>query len=157
MTLITTDVERKGHPGMSWGTPKTAKGRRTIALDPATVAFLRQHRARQVAERLLLGAGYVDQDLVVCAPDGGPQHPKRLSYFFTKELRRAGLPTIRLHDLRHTHATLALRAGVHPRVVQERLGHANVGITLDTYSHVDPAMQADAAARVAALMQRGDS
>ena len=63
-----------------------------------------------------------------------------------------GLPKIRLHDLRHTHATLPLRAGVHPRVVQERLGHANVSITLDTYSHVDLDMQAIAAARVAALV-----
>jgi predicted PhzF superfamily epimerase YddE/YHI9 len=66
--------------------------------------------------------------------------------------QKLGLPRIRLHDLRHTHATLALRAGVHPRVVQERLGHANVGITLDTYSHVDLGMQAVAAARVAALL-----
>jgi len=66
--------------------------------------------------------------------------------------RRLELPKIRLPDLRHTHATLALRAGVHPRVVQERLGHANVSITLDTYSHVDLDMQAIAAARVAALV-----
>ena len=79
-------------------------------------------------------------------------HPKTLSYTFEREIRRAGLPAIRLHDLRHTHATLALRAGVHPRVVQERLGHANVSITLDTYSHVDLDMQAAAAAKVAAFV-----
>jgi integrase len=151
-TLITTDVERKGEPGTAWGTPKTAKGRRTIALDPATVAALKTHRARQLAERMALGAGYADEDLVVALPDGSPMHPKRLSYYFAKESRVAGLPPIRLHDLRHTHATLALRAGVHPRIVQERLGHANVGITLDTYSHVDLDMQAAAAARVAALV-----
>jgi integrase len=73
-------------------------------------------------------------------------------YYFGRHVRHLGLPRIRLHDLRHTHATLALRAGVHPRVVQERLGHANVSVTLDTYSHVDMDMQAVAAARVAALL-----
>ncbi len=88
----------------------------------------------------------------MCLVDGRPLHPKTLSYYFERETRRLGLPPIRLHDLRHTHATLALQAGVHPRVVQERLGHANVSITLDTYSHVDLDMQAAAAARVAALL-----
>jgi integrase len=152
-TLIVSDIERKGSPGYSWGTPKTTKGRRQVALDDATVAALRSHRARQLEERLALGSGYVDEDLVVCGPSGGPQHPKRLSYYFGREAARLRLPMIRLHDLRHTHATLALRAGVHPRVVQERLGHANVSITLDTYSHVDLDMQAAAAAKVSALMQ----
>ena len=87
-----------------------------------------------------------------CLEDGGPLHPKTFSYYFAKHAKRLGLPPIRLHDLRHTHATLALRAGVHPRVVQERLGHANVSITLDTYSHVHLDMQAVAAARIAALV-----
>jgi len=156
-TLITTDVQRKGFPGMAWGTPKTAKGRRTIAIDPSAAAALRAHRARQLAERMALGAGYLDEDLVVAEPDGSPMHPKRLSYYFERESKRAGLPRIRLHDLRHTHATLALKAGVHPRIVQERLGHANVSITLDTYSHVDLDMQAAAAARVAAMITGGAS
>jgi integrase len=151
-TLITTEARRKGEPGMSWGTPKTAKGRRSVALDDTTVAALKAHRSRQLEERLSLGASYGDQDLVVCLADGTPLHPKTLSYYFTRHARLLGLPTIRLHDLRHTHATLALRAGVHPRVVQERLGHANVGITLDTYSHVDLEMQAAAAALVSALV-----
>lgn len=71
---------------------------------------------------------------------------------FDRLARLAGLPRIRLHDLRHTHATLALAAGVHPKVVQERLGHSNIGTTLDTYSHAIPAMQEDAASRVAALV-----
>jgi integrase len=155
-TLITTGSRRRGEPGMAWGTPKTAKGRRSVALDPATVTALRQHRKRQLAERLAAGEAYDDGDLVVCLADGTPVHPKTMSYTFEREIRRAGLPPIRLHDLRHTHATLALRAGVHPRVVQERLGHANVSITLDTYSHVDLDMQAAAAARVAALVV-GDS
>jgi integrase len=154
-TLITTDVQRKGSPGFGWGTPKTAKGRRSVALDPATVAALKAHRTRQLQERMALGAGYVDEDLVVAEVDGRQMHPKRLSYHFERESNRAGLPAIRLHDLRHTHVTLALKAGVHPRIVQERLGHANVSITLDTYSHVDLDMQAAAAARVAALISGG--
>ncbi len=151
-TLITTDVQRKGSPGMAWGTPKTAKGRRTVALDPATVTALRMHRTRQLEERLATGGDYQDQDLVVCQFDGTPIHPKTISYQFGKAARAAKLPAIRLHDLRHTHATLALRAGIHPRIVQERLGHANVSITLDTYSHVDLDMQAAAARQVAALV-----
>jgi integrase len=137
---------------MEWGTPKTAKGRRQVALDTGSITALRAHRTRQLEERLAIGAGYVDQDLVVAMPDGQPVHPKTMSYWFTLEIKRLGLPRIRLHDLRHTHATLALIAGVHPRVVQERLGHANVSITLDVYSHVDLDMPAAAAARVAALV-----
>ncbi len=156
-TLITTDVQRKGSPGFAWGTPKTKKGRRTVALDPATVLALRQHRTRQLAERLALGANYADGDLVVCGPDGSPLHPKSLSYKFGRAAKAAGLTTIRLHDLRHSHATLALKAGIHPRVVQERLGHANVSITLDTYSHVDLEMQAAAAKSVAALVTGTES
>lgn len=151
-TLITTDVQRKGQPGMAWGTPKTGKGRRQVALDGPTVAALRIHRSRQLQERLALGGHYEDGDLVVCLADGRPLHPKTLSYYFARWVKRLALPRIRLHDLRHTHATLALRAGVHPRVVQERLGHANVSVTLDTYSHVDMDMQAMAAARVSALV-----
>jgi len=151
-TLITTDVQRKGMPGMAWGTPKTGKGRRQVALDQPTIAALRLHRTRQLQERLALGAAYDDGDLVVCLGDGRPLHPKALSYYFGRWVLKLALPRIRLHDLRHTHATLALRAGVHPRVVQERLGHANVSITLDTYSHVDIEMQAAAAARVSALV-----
>jgi integrase len=91
---------------------------------------------------MLLGAGYADEDLVVCRVDGTPLPPKPFGDYVATGTRNAGLPVIRLHDLRHTHATLALRACVHPRIVQERLGHANISITLDTYSHVDLDMQA---------------
>lgn len=82
---------------------------------------------------------------------------ENLSYKFGRAAKAAGLPQIRLHDLRHSHATLALRAGIHPRVVQERLGHANVSITLDTYSQVDLAMQTAAAKLVAALVTGTES
>ena len=150
-TLVTTQARRKGEPGMTWSEPKTDKGWRTVALDPATVAALRAHRTRQIEERLLAGPEY-DQGLVFCTVFGRPMHPKTLSWYFDEAVKRSGLPRIRLHDLRHSHATLALKAGVHPRVVQERLGHANVGVTLDTYSHVTMPMQAEAAALVAGLI-----
>ena len=152
-TLVTTEARRAGQPGMAWSTPKTAKGRRSVALDTATVAALRAHRVRQAAEKLAIGAGYRDEQLVFCQLDGTPIHPKTLSWNFGAKIKRLGLRRIRLHGLRHSHATLALQAGVHPKVVQERLGHANIGISLDTYSHVTPAMQAEAAEKVAALLQ----
>jgi integrase len=135
-----------------WSDPKTARGRRVIALDPATVAALRSLRARQAQDRLIAGSAYNDLGLVFSHEDGSPLHPDTTSHNFTRRAARLGLPPIRLHDLRHTWATLALETGIHPKVVQERLGHSNVSITLDLYSHVSPAMQTDAADRVAALI-----
>jgi integrase len=133
--------------------PKTDKGRRNVALDPATVTVLREHRKDQLEERLAWGPAYEDEhDLVFSREDGSPTWPQSLSRAFERHAGDAGMPVIRFHDLRHTHATLALTAGVHPKVVSERLGHANVAITLDTYSHAIPAMQEDAAAKVAALL-----
>ena len=135
-----------------FGTPKTAKGRRTITLDAVTVTALRDHRKRQAAERLQIGAGWRDHDLVFPRVDGGPLHPERFSRTFVNRGRQLGLPPIRLHDLRHGWATMALAADVHPKVVQERLGHANIGITLDTYSHVTAALHGDAAEKVAGIV-----
>ena len=90
--------------------------------------------------------------MVFCREDGAPLHPQHFCERFGQHARAAGLPRIRLHDLRHTHATLALQAGVHPKVVSERLGHSSVAITLDVYSHVVPAMEEEAAAKVAAVV-----
>jgi integrase len=134
------------------GSPKTPRSRRTVALDPGTVAVLREHRKEQLEERLMMGAGFTDHGLVFCRPDGGPLHPERFSRTFAHEAARAGLPVIRLHDLRHTWATLALAAGLHPKIVQERLGHSNVSITLDIYSHVTEGLHSDAADRVAGII-----
>lgn len=133
------------------GDSKTGAGR-NVALDGETVAALREHRKAQAAERLALGPAYTDNGLVFAREDGAAIWGQSISRMFKRHSADAGLPVIRLHDLRHTHATLALRAGVHPKVVQERLGHASIGITLDTYSHAIPAMQEDAAAKVAALI-----
>jgi integrase len=135
------------------GTPKTAKGRRTITLDKGTVAALREHRKQQNAERLLMGSGWTDSDLVFCHVDGTMLHPERFTRGFSEAVRRLGSPAIRLHDLRHGWATLALQAGVHPKVVQERLGHANIGIRWTPYSHVVAGLHENAAEQVAALFR----
>ena len=130
------------------GPPKSGRAR-VVDVDPRTVAVLRAHRAGLAELDLRLAR---DDALVLPANDGGVRHPERFSRTFVSRVRRAraalgtdALPTIRLHDLRHTHATALLLAGVHPKVVQERLGHANISITLDTYSHVVPTMQRAAA------------
>ena len=110
---------------------------------------------RQNEQRLLLGAGWRDLDLVFPNEHGGYRYPETVSRAFRELVGALGLPALRLHDLRHTWATLALQAGVHPKVVQERLGHANVSITLNTYSHVAPTLHNEAAEIVAGLLRGG--
>jgi integrase len=133
--------------------PKTAKGRRSIPLPPETVAALKAHKAAQAQERLALGADYdSSRDLVFRRVDGTWVHPSSLTRRFEALVRQTGLPQIRLHDLRHTFATLALQASVPVKVVSEMLGHASVTITYDTYSHVIPGMMEDATSVVSALI-----
>jgi len=125
--------------------PKTASGRRKVALSSATLAALRTHRTRQLELRLSLGSDWRNMDLVFGNADGGPILPANLLRAFRRIIQRAGVPPITFHALRHTHATLLLKEGLHAKIVSERLGHANIGITLDTYSHVLPDMQREAA------------
>ena len=132
--------------------PKTTAGKRAVSLDSTTVRVLTEHRRRQKEERLAAGPAWMGSDQLFTNEDGSPIHPDRISKLFVQHVRECGLPTIRLHDLRHTAATLALTAGVHPKVVQERLGHANISVTLDTYSHVLEGLQEDAASKVEALV-----
>ena len=127
--------------------PKTLHSRRRIALSPSLGLVLRQHKAEQEAQRALLGEPLTDEDFAFAHPDGTLLDPSTVSHTFNKIIRRVGLPHIRLHDLRHTHATLLLQAGVHPKVVQERLGHSSIRVTLDTYSHVIGGLQEAAAQR----------
>lgn len=134
------------------GEVKTDRSRRTVALDAATVRVLRDHRKAQLEHRLAMGYTYEDNDLVFARPDGSPIHPQYVTDRFDRLVKGSGLPRIRLHDLRHTHATLALKAGVPVKVVSERLGHASTSFTMDTYQHVLPGMQEDAAELVAALV-----
>jgi integrase len=177
LTLITTGLRRGEALGLRWqdvdlaahtmairqtrvvigyqpllSTPKTRKGRRQVALDPATVACLGALKDRRVGELEAQGQELDEGDLIFTDTDGTPIHPKKATECFIKGSKAAGVPVIRLHDLRHTHATLALSAGVHPKIVSERLGHANIGITLDTYSHCLPVLSEEAARKVAALV-----
>ena len=136
--------------------PRTKSERpRVIELDGPTIGALRSWRAQQARERLMIGDGYEDHGLVFCRPTGRPYHPEAFSKAFDRKVRHPtldDLPTIRLHDLRHTWATLALVAGVDVKIVSERLGHASPLITWQTYQHVIKGMQTDAAERVAALI-----
>ena len=125
--------------------PKTAKGKRTVALPPSAILLLKEHYEKQKLERAMLGTPLSDDDLVFSYPDGNPLLPDTVTYVWIKLVRRAGLKPIRLHDARHSHASLMLKQGVHPKIVQERLGHSSIQITLDTYSHVAPGLQQAAA------------
>jgi integrase len=145
-TLVMVD----GKPAMA--EPKTAKGRRSLTLAPQVLEAVRGHRARQAAERLSWGPDYIDSGLVVTTEDGRPLHPESLSGLFVRQAKRAGLSPIRLHDLRHSVASILLAQGVHPKVVSEQLGHATIALTLDTYSHVIPSLQEEAAGVIAAAV-----
>lgn len=138
--------------GLRFDQPKSKRSRRTVDLDADTVAVLREHRRHGLEQRMMMGAGFTDHGLVFCRPDGEPWRPESITQAFDRHLKAKALPRIRLHDLRHTHATHLLAAGVNPRVVSERLGHASVAFTLDTYGHVLDGQQADAAAAVATLV-----
>lgn len=128
---------------------KTANSRRSIDLDPTTVEILSAWKNWTAVERRVSG---VASDHVFIAPDGGPVHPHSVSQAFERVARNAGLPVIRFHDLRHTHATLLIKEGVPVKVVSERLGHATTAFTIETYQHVLPGMQADAANLFATLV-----
>jgi integrase len=132
--------------------PKTARSRRLIHLDPVTVECLRAVRAQQSRERLAFGPDYDGSGLVFSREDGTPHHPDRVSKVFEHLVVSSGLPRIRFHDLRHTHATLGLAAGVHPKIMSERLGHASIAFTLEVYSHAVPGLQEEAALRVADMI-----
>jgi integrase len=125
---------------------KTTTSRRTIDLDERTIGVLRSWRKAQLEEQLLVGRRDDHDALVFAQPDGSPIHPDYFSQVFERHMARSELPRIRLHDLRHTHATILLQAGVPVKVVSERLGHSSPAFTMTVYQHVLPGMQADAAA-----------
>jgi integrase len=132
---------------------KTDNGRRTIDLDDNTVAVLRGWRRRQREEWVQLAVRYGDDALVFAQPGGAPIHPDLFSQVFDRTVAHSGLPRLSLHGLRHTHATLLLRAGIPVKVVSERLGHATPAFTMTQYQHVLPGMQAEAARTFAALIR----
>ena len=130
-----------GHAGFVFQEPKTARSRRTVAPSAETLVLLREHRMRQLEQRMRLGPAYADQGLVFPREDGRPQVSSRVSHQFRSLTERVGVNPCRFHDLRHTAATLMLTANVHPKIVSDTLGHSTVTTTLDTYSHVIPSLQ----------------
>ncbi len=133
--------------------PKTEKSRRSILLAPMVVALLKQHRTRQMEARLKAGSQWQERDLVFCTSLGTPLNPNKVVDRFKTLLKRAGLPEIRFHDLRHSAATILLSMEIHPKVVQELLGHNQISMTMDIYSHVLPTMQRDAVSKLNNALQ----
>jgi integrase len=136
----------------TFGEPKTVAGRRQIALPASAVQALHKHRARQTELKWPLGTMYKDLGLVFATPEGNPLHPNTLALRLGRLMAEAKVPRIRFHDLRHTSATLMLANGEHPKIVSERLGHADTSITLNRYSHVTMDMQREAADRLDDVM-----
>jgi integrase len=126
---------------------------RTVALSSSVLEELKRHRLAQAEEQLKLGIRPGDDSFVIAQVDGRPLKPVSLTHEWTRLLAKTSLPRIRFHDLRHSHATQLLAAGVHPKIASERLGHSTIGITLDLYSHVMPGMQANAAEQVDAAIK----
>ena len=132
--------------------PKARSQRQLLLADP-TVSSLREHLDRQTSERTDAGVAWVESGYVFVDESGDPLLPQRITKMFAAAIARADVPTIRLHDVRHTMATNALAAGVHPKVVQEQLGHSTIAVTMDTYSHVPQAVRRESAGRIAGLFE----
>jgi integrase len=150
----------RGEDGLMFGEPKSAAGRRSVAIPPALVASLGAHRARQAERRPRLGPAWQDHDLIFERGDGTVLHSNNVTHAFPRLVKGLNntipadeqLPVIRLHDLRHTTATLMLANREHPEFVQERLGHFGISMTLNRYSHVTMDMQREAADRLERLL-----
>jgi integrase len=144
--------QRIPHQGTQLVETKTARSRRTLVMPPIVISALHAHRARQAIERLAAGERWVDLDQVFPSEKGTLADGPNITHRFHKLLKRAGLPSMRFHDLRHACASLLLVQGVHPRVVMETLGHSQISLTMNTYSHVLPALQRDAADLMEAVL-----
>jgi integrase len=147
---VTPDKNNRGRAAILPRT-KTSAGARTVRLTALTLDALRDHMAAQ-DRRQLEAEMWEDHDLIVCTSKGTPINPNNVTRSFERLVKIAGLPRIRVHDLRHTSATMLLKQGVPPKVASERLGHATVSTTLDLYSHVLPDMQEDAARKITELL-----
>lgn len=138
----------KTNSGIMMQEPKTANSRRNISISPKTVEVLKKHKETQGFEKEKHEGDYNDHGLVFCRLIGLPLYPDGVSDQFNRLVKNSKIASITFHDLRHTHATLLLMAGIHPKIVSERLGHYSVSLTLDLYSHVIPGMDKEAAARL---------
>jgi integrase len=153
---IQRQVQRTKEYGLVFCEPKSASGRRVVVLGKATIEMLRKHFDLQQTERQFAGAKWKENNLIFPTSVGTPMEASNLVKHFKEYLKKANLPDIRFHDLRHTAASLMLLQGVHPKIVQERLGHSDIGITLNLYSHVLPGMQEDAAEKLDELISSVD-
>jgi integrase len=145
-------LQQQNSSGLVFVTPKTKGSRRTIYLGQLAIAALRIHRDRQTFQRRKAGDAWKELDLVFPTHLGGPMDPSWSRQVFYAALKAAGIPRVRFHDLRHTAATLALKQGMHPKVVSDMLGHGTVGLTLDTYSHLLPGMHQEVATAMDAIL-----
>lgn len=149
--VVRRALRRQRGAGLVLAEPKTAKSRRTVHLASAATEALREHR-RQQAQLELASERWLESGLIFTSLNGGPMESGVANDVLNRALIKLGLPRIRIHDLRHTAATLLLESGAHPKVVQELLGHSTITLTLDTYSHVTPALHHDAATRMDRLL-----
>ena len=136
--------------------PKTRQSRRTLPLPTMVIEQLLAHRIRQEEDRQRAGDQWIgdEWDLVFCTQQGCPLHSRHVVTYFKAILKKSGLPNIRFHDLRHSCASLLVAQGLHPRVVMEQLGHSTIKLTVDTYSHVLPELQRQAADTMDGLFGR---
>jgi integrase len=133
---------------------KTKSSKRVITISEDVVTALQKHKRLQAKDKLLLGPAYQDTDLIVCTKKGTRMSPRNFLRHFHNWTKKRGLPKIRIHDLRHSHATIMLQLGEHPKVVSERLGHGQTSVTMDIYSHVIPTLQEQAAKNFSMALQK---
>ena len=145
---VVRQAQRINKVGLVFSEPKSAAGRRCIQLGVSMMDKLREHMELQNLERQFQGDKWIENDLIFPSTIGTLKDPRNLIKVFKQYLKKAGLPEIRFHDLRHTAATLMLQMGTHPKIVQERLGHSDISLTLNTYSHVMPSMQEEVATKM---------
>lgn len=151
---VVNTLQRIPGLGLIDGQPKTTRSRRSIALAPDTVELLHSVRGRQIEQQLEVAELWQHTGYVFTQLDGSPVIPDQVTQDFARIVRRAELPYLTLHGLRHAHATLALMAGVNPKTISERLGHSSIATTMDIYSHVLPGLQEEAALAVERLLNR---
>lgn len=149
---VQRQVQREKGKGLVFSQPKSAKSRRVIILGPSAIDKLKLHYQQQHWSKLIAGDRWEENDLIFPNTIGKPMEHSRLLKDFKEILKKAELPIIRFHDLRHTAATLMLQAGIHPKIVQETLGHADISLTMNTYSHALPTLQKEAAAKMDELV-----
>lgn len=154
MVYVRRTVNRITGHGYKETEPKTKSSRRQIVIPEMAVKALKEHQVRQGEARIKAGVSWCEQGIVFNNRDGGHMHPERMVSIFHKLLADAGLPGMRFHDLRHSAATILLVAGVHSKVVQERMGHSTIAMTMDIYSHVLPSMQQDVADKIDDMFKR---